>query len=284
MGRRQGEGLDRRSPSAFPPQQGPSTGGRSLLQDGHSAAPKLAGVQACQTGVASRDQDRSHLQKCGVCSCWWYLLTTWAPRSAYSSVQYLATGTSGGLQLPSSRAPGTTTQTHRHRHTHTLAPTHTHTPRDRSGLFEAYLSTTRRPLRQRPVKHTQTESPDAFVGLFSPYQVCQSRRPECVDLNVWAERACLCPLLGCPSSCRWLPLQYKWSSRTGRTGHQGQERNSQAGHGATTHANWQFNCEPHPGPLSNHPTKHTRSKQGRGRGQTDGAGAALRDSIAILST
>lgn len=25
-----------------------------------------------------------------------------------------------------------------------------------------------------------------------------------------------------------------------------------------THANCQFNCEPHPGPLSNHPPKHTR--------------------------
>lgn len=72
-----------------------------------------------------------------------------------------------------------------------------------------------------------------------------------------------------------LPLQL--SCKDQRTGHQGQERNSQAGHGATTHANCQFNCEPHPGPLSNHPTKHTQqARTGTGPDGWSGCSTARR--------
>lgn len=96
--------------------------------------------------------------------------TSSPPRSACSAVQYLATGTSGALQLPSSRAPGTTTQTHRHTHSHSRThphTTHTHTARQEWSV------------RGVPIHDAQASSTEAC-------KTHTNREPRCVRCFVFS--------------------------------------------------------------------------------------------------
>lgn len=111
---------------------------------GHSAAPKLAGVQACQTGVGPRDQDRSHLQKAAVVGCWW-----WYPNHPGRQVALYSTW--GRVPMnAASKAARHHTSSQAHRHTLSHPHSHPHTARQRWSVRAVPIHETRRPLGQRP--------------------------------------------------------------------------------------------------------------------------------------
>lgn len=110
---------------------------------------------------------------------------------------------------PSSKAPHKLTDTDTH--------AHTHTPRDRV-VCSAYLSTTRRSLNRD--RSTQTTS---FAPPGTPTRVRDSVR---------GVRACVASA-PFPRFSFFEPAAAATVLQEQRTGHRGQERNSQAGHGAT---------------------------------------------------
>lgn len=117
MGRRQGEGLDRRSPSAF--SFAARTQHRGVIVAARrtqccTQASRRAGVpdRGGTQGPGSLSPPKCSFSAVGWC---WYL----RPSSAGSAVQYLGTGTDGCCSSSSSKAPPRLTDTHTsHAHTH----------------------------------------------------------------------------------------------------------------------------------------------------------------------
>lgn len=211
-----------------------------MLQDGHSAAPRLAGVQACQTGVGPRDQDRSHLQSAPSLQL--------GGAGTYDPARQVALYSTWG-RVPMAAAAVAAARHHPDSQTHTLL-TPTHTARQ-SGLFGVPVHGTRprrAGLSQYTLSHTnylfslsQERQPDR--GRDSARGVCCKC---CVILPALPSPFLLLTLLLLQLSCKESREQGTGAKK--ETAKQGTERR--------THANCQFNCEPHPGPLSNHHT-HT---------------------------
>lgn len=135
-----------------------------MLQDGHSAAPKLAGVQACQTGVGPRDQDRSHLQSAPSLQL--------GGAGTYDPARQVALySTWGRVPMAAAAVAVAAARHHPSSQTHTLL-TPTHTPRDRV-VCSAYLSTV--PVHDAQVslnRHCRTQT----TSFPSPRNASQTER------------------------------------------------------------------------------------------------------------